>query len=107
MAGGEVRIGAGQERFLGNDVVALVGDKAEDAAIRAGKAVPAPVATKEIALIGFGEGRTVVADQLGVGAAVELITGGRQRMIAGQPVVIDGAPAVAVIIDAVENADET
>ena len=51
VARAEVRVGAGDQRLLLDDVVALVEDEAEDAAIGAGETVSAPVAAEEIALI--------------------------------------------------------
>ena len=106
VAGAEVRVGAGDQRVLLDDVVALVEDEAEDAAVGAGETVPAPVAAEEIALIFLREIGGVVAHELGVGAAVHLLARRGERMLAGEPFVVDAGPAVAMIIDAFDDADE-
>src|SRR5438552_18891328 len=51
VAGAEVRVGAGDQRVLLDDVVASVKFEAEDAAVGAGEPMPAPVAGEEVALI--------------------------------------------------------
>src|SRR5438477_10530537 len=84
VAGAEVRVGAGDQRVLLDDVVALVDNEAEDAAVGAGEPVPAPVACEEVALILLREVGGVVAHELGVGAAVHLLAGRRERMPARQ-----------------------
>src|SRR5207302_8801696 len=71
VAGAEVRVGAGDQRVLLDDVVALVEDEAEDAAVGAGEPVSAPVAGEEVALILLREVGGVIAQELGVGAAVD------------------------------------
>src|SRR5262245_34673384 len=96
VAGAEVRVLAPDERLAFDDVAALVGDEAEDAAVGAGVAVGAPVAQEQVALVFGGIGGGVVAHELRVGAAVQLLARRRERMVAGQPVVIDRAAAVTV-----------
>src|SRR4051812_9336698 len=96
VSGAEVGVGAGDQRFLLDDVVAVVEDEAEDAAVGAGETVSAPVAGEEVALI-LGRIRGgVVAHELGVGAAMNFFARRRERMIAGEPIVID-ASAIAMI----------
>src|SRR5262249_26158647 len=50
VTGAEVRIGAAQQRFLRDDVTALVWHEAEDPAVRPGEAVRAPVAEEQVPL---------------------------------------------------------
>ena len=88
VAGAEVRVGAGDERVLLDDVVALVEDIAEDAAVGAGETVPAPVAGEQVALIFLRIGGRIVAHQeLRVGAAMHFFTRRGERFPAGEPFV--------------------
>src|ERR1022692_2347262 len=106
VARAEVRVGAGDQRLLLRDVVAVVEDVAEDAAIGAGETVSAPVAAEEIALeLGRIRG-SIVAQELRVSAAVDLLAGRGERIAAREPFVVNGGPTVAMIIDALDDADE-
>src|SRR5262249_20666495 len=80
---------------------------AEDAAVGAGEPVPAPVAGEEVALIFLWKGGGVVAQELGVGAAVNLLARRGERMSAREPFIADAGPAGAIVIDPFEYTDET
>src|SRR5262249_32004686 len=64
MAGAEMRISAGEERLSGDDVAASIGNEAEDGPVGPGKAMSAPVVAKQIALVFFRPGGSVIAQKL-------------------------------------------
>ncbi len=105
MAGSEMRIGAREEGLALDNVAAGVWNEPEDGAVRPGKAVGAPVVAKQVALVSLGPGGPVIAQELSMGAAHVLKAGRGQRMIAAQPVVVH-TPAVAMVINAVDDTDK-